>query len=70
MSELTRVELTWLKNRIENWIRFGRIVEEHKIDRQRRVVSSHQAALLHSSAGRRTITAPLYPASIFCAPSG
>jgi uncharacterized protein DUF2840 len=39
MSELTRVELTWLKNRIENWIRFGRIVEEHRIDRQRRVVS-------------------------------
>lgn len=39
MSELTHVELTWLKNRIENWIRFGRIVEEHVIDRQRRVVS-------------------------------
>ena len=39
MSELTRVELTWLKNRIENWIRFGRIVEEHRINRQRRVVS-------------------------------
>lgn len=39
MSELTHVELTWLKNRIENWIRFGRIAEEHVIDRQRRVVS-------------------------------
>ena len=39
MSELTRVELTWLKNRIENWIRFGRIAEEHRIDRQRRVVA-------------------------------
>ena len=26
MSELTHVELTWLKKRIENWIRFGRIV--------------------------------------------
>lgn len=39
MSELTRVELTWLKNRIENWIRFGRIAEEHRINRQRRVVS-------------------------------
>ncbi len=26
MSELTHVELTWLKKRIENWIRFGRTV--------------------------------------------
>jgi Protein of unknown function (DUF2840) len=39
MSELTLVELLWLKKRIENWIRFGRIAEEHALDRQRRVVS-------------------------------
>jgi hypothetical protein len=39
MSELTQVELVWLKKRIENWIRFGRIAEEHVVDRQRRVVS-------------------------------
>ena len=39
MSELTHVELTWLKKRIENWIRFGRTVEERVIDRQHRVVS-------------------------------
>ena len=39
MSQLTHVELTWLKKRIETWIRFGRIVEEHVIDRQHRVVS-------------------------------
>src|SRR6266446_1859963 len=39
MSELTHDELTWLKQRIETWIRFGRIVEEHVIDRQHRVVS-------------------------------
>jgi len=39
MSDLTHVELTWLKKRIENWIRFGRVVEEHVIDRERRVVS-------------------------------
>ena len=38
MSELTLVELLWLKKRIENWIRFGRIAEEHVLDRQRRVV--------------------------------
>jgi len=39
MSELTHVELTWLKKCIENWIRFGHVVEEHVIDRERRVVS-------------------------------
>jgi hypothetical protein len=39
MSELTHVELTRLKKRIENWIRFGRTVEEHVIDGQHRVVS-------------------------------
>ena len=39
MSELTHVELVWLKKRIENWIRFGRTTEEHVLDRQRRLVS-------------------------------
>src|SRR5215467_3507321 len=39
MSELTHVELLWIKNRIENRIRFGRIVERQVVDRQRRVVS-------------------------------
>jgi len=39
MSDLTQVELTWLKKRIENWIRFGRIAQEAVLDRHRRVVS-------------------------------
>jgi hypothetical protein len=39
MSDLTQVELLWLKKRIENWIRFGRIAEETVLDRSRRVVS-------------------------------
>ena len=39
MSEPTQVELVWLKKRIENWIRFGRIAEERVLDRQRRIVS-------------------------------
>ena len=39
MSELTQVELEWIKGRIENWIRFGRTVEQRIIDSQRRVVS-------------------------------
>lgn len=38
MSELTQVELLWLKGRIENWIRFGRVVAEKRLDRSRRVV--------------------------------
>src|SRR5262249_2202014 len=39
MSDLTQVELFWLKKRIENWIRFGRIAQETILDRNRRVVS-------------------------------
>jgi hypothetical protein len=39
MSDLTHVELTWLKQRVENWIRFGYVVNEHVIDRRHRVVS-------------------------------
>jgi hypothetical protein len=39
MTELTDVELTWVKKRIENWIRFGRIAQERILDRQRRIVS-------------------------------
>jgi hypothetical protein len=39
MSELTHVELLWIRKRIENRIRFGRIVKQQVIDRQRRVVS-------------------------------
>jgi hypothetical protein len=39
MSDLTQVELLWLKKRIENWIRFGRIAEETVLDRTRRIVS-------------------------------
>jgi len=39
MSELTHVELLWIKKRVENRIRFGRIVDQHVIDRQWRVVS-------------------------------
>ncbi|WP_050625971.1 DUF2840 domain-containing protein [Bradyrhizobium viridifuturi] len=39
MSELTQVELLWLEKRIENRIRFGRAVQEKKLDRSRRVLS-------------------------------
>ena len=45
MSELTHVELTWLEKRIQNWIRFGRIAEEHVIDNQRRIVSFASGSL-------------------------
>jgi hypothetical protein len=39
MSELTHVELVWVKQRIEYWIRFGRTAEEHVLDGQWRLVS-------------------------------
>ena len=39
MSELTQVEILWLEKRIENRIRFGRVVEEEILDRRRRVLS-------------------------------
>ncbi|WP_441231936.1 DUF2840 domain-containing protein [Tardiphaga sp. 215_C5_N2_1] len=39
MSDLTQVEILWLEKRIENRIRFGRIVDEKILDRRRRVVS-------------------------------
>jgi hypothetical protein len=39
MSDLTQVEILWLEKRIENRIRFGRIVENKMLDRCRRVVS-------------------------------
>jgi hypothetical protein len=38
-NDLTQVELLWLKQRIENWIRFGHIAGEKVIDSNRRVVS-------------------------------
>jgi hypothetical protein len=37
--ELTHVELRWIKQRVENRIRFGRTKQEHVIDRYERVVS-------------------------------
>src|ERR1700730_7506065 len=39
MSDLTHVEILWLKKRIEHRIRFGPIAQEHILDRSRRVVS-------------------------------
>lgn len=35
----TFVELIWREKRIENWIRFGRIADDRRLDRHRRVVS-------------------------------
>lgn len=36
--DLTYVELVWLKGRIERWIRFGEIADEHIVDRRVRLV--------------------------------
>jgi hypothetical protein len=37
-GDLTRVELTWHKQRIEHWIRFGHPFEKQVLDRHRSVV--------------------------------
>ena len=39
MTALTHVELVWVKDRIENRIRFGPIAEQHVLDRSRQLVS-------------------------------
>jgi hypothetical protein len=54
MSDLTEIEVPWLEKRIENRIRFGRIVKERKLDRHRRVLSSRQAVSSPSSVGPQT----------------
>ena len=56
VSELTHVELLWVKKRFENWIRFGHIEEEHRLDPQWRVVSFAAGASSLSFAGRRMTT--------------
>ncbi len=37
-QSLTRVELTWIENQVEFWIRFGHEAEETILDRRRRVL--------------------------------
>lgn len=36
---LTHVELTWIENKIEHWLRFGRRAEEQILDRRRSISS-------------------------------
>lgn len=38
-DNLTRVELTWVEKKIENWIRFGEPALEQILDRRRRILS-------------------------------
>jgi len=40
-DSLTHVELIWIEKRIENWLRFGRAVQEQILDDHRRRVSFH-----------------------------
>lgn len=44
-SGLTDVELTWIENRLEQWIRFGRVAAEHIVNRRTRVVSFRPGAV-------------------------
>jgi hypothetical protein len=36
---LTHVQLTWIEQKVEHWIRFGKVAAERIIDRRRRVVA-------------------------------
>ena len=45
MSNLTRVELVWMKKRIDNYVRFERVDSNPNIDRNRRVVSFTQGSI-------------------------
>lgn len=38
-ADRTIVELTWREKRIEHWLRFGRTVEDQRIDRHHRIVA-------------------------------
>ena len=54
-SPPTQVELIWLKDRFQRWIRFGRPVAEQQIDRRRRVASFASGAVfavVHWEAGQ------------------
>ena len=44
-SRLTEVELTWLEQRLEHWIRFGRIAQDRILTRKTRVVGFRPGAI-------------------------
>lgn len=44
-APLTRVELTWIAQKMEHWIRFGPIAEERIVTRRTRIVAFHPGAV-------------------------
>lgn len=44
-SGLTDVELTWIEQRLEHWIRFGRVAADHIVDRRTRISSFRPGAV-------------------------
>jgi hypothetical protein len=44
-ADRTVVELTWREKRIEHWIRFGRIAEDLRLDRQRRIIAFESGSI-------------------------
>lgn len=44
-SGLTDVELTWIEQRLEHWIRFGRVAADRVIDRRTRIYSFRPGAI-------------------------
>lgn len=43
-DSLTEVELTWIKGRFEQWIRFGRVAAERILSRSRKLVAFRSGA--------------------------
>ncbi|NWK97363.1 glycosidase [Sphingobium lactosutens] len=44
-DNLTHVELTWIEQKLEHWIRFGRVARDRIITRRTRVVSFRPGAI-------------------------
>ncbi len=65
----TLIELTFQKQKVEHWIRFGRKSYEQIIDRRRSIVGFAPEASSPLSVGPPTTTAPSFRVSTSCAPS-
>jgi hypothetical protein len=45
-DDLTRIHLTWIKGRMEHWLRFGRHVHETIVDRNQRILTFQPGSIV------------------------
>lgn len=62
-SGLTDLELTWIEQRLEHWLRFGRVAAERIVSRRTRIVSFRPEAVFGFVRWARTTSAPSSRAS-------